>query len=214
MPARIAHGGEPTQRWFTIKSPHFYVHYYKSLRHDEGAQAQKVARVAERCHRILAPIFRHTPSSRTHIVVTDMTDGANGMAQTLPYNIIHVYLTGPDSHSYLQLYDDWLTALIMHEYTHILHLDTIHGLPTVVNSVMGKVWAPNQMQPRWFLEGLAVHQETWRTGGGRLRSSLFDMLLRSHALEGKLLRLDQISSNTRIYPRGHVPYVYGAFFLN
>ncbi|MCK5798186.1 MAG: PD40 domain-containing protein, partial [Deltaproteobacteria bacterium] len=49
---------------------------------------------------------------------------------------------------------------------------------------------------------------------GRLRSSLFDMLLRSHALEGKLLRLDQISSNTRIYPRGHVPYVYGAFFLN
>jgi hypothetical protein len=209
-PTRAA---EPTQQWFTIKTPHFYVHFYKSVRHDEQAMAQKVARVAERCHRVLAPIFKHKPTSRTHIVVTDDTDGANGSAQAIPYNIVRVYLTGPDSRSYLQDYDDWLTALIMHEYTHILHLDTIHGLPRLVNAVMGKIWAPNQLQPRWFIEGLAVYQETKRTSGGRLRSSMFDMTLRSHVLEGKFLRLDQISSNTRLYPRGHVPYLYGAFFV-
>ncbi len=213
LTAPPAHAAEPTQRWFTIKTPHFYVHFYKSVRHDEQAMAQKVARVAERCHRVLTPIFKHTPRSRTHIVVTDDTDGANGSAQAIPYNIVRVYLTGPDSRSYLHDYDDWLTALIMHEYTHILHLDTIHGLPRLVNAVMGKIWAPNQLQPRWFIEGLAVYQETKRTSGGRLRSSMFDMTLRSHVLEGRFLRLDQISSNTRLYPRGHVPYLYGAFFV-
>lgn len=209
----VAHGAEPSMRWFTITSPHFYVHYYKSVRHDLRAAAQKVAAVAERCHAVLQPIFRHTPSSRTHVVVTDDTDSANGSAQAIPYNIVRVYLTGPDSRSYLQDYDDWLTALIMHEYTHILHLDTIHGLPRLVNAVMGKIWAPNQLQPRWFIEGLAVYQETKRTSGGRLRASLFDMTLRAHVLEGKLLRLDQISSNTRLYPQGNVPYLYGAYFV-
>jgi hypothetical protein len=205
--------GEPTQTWFTLTTPHFYVHYYKSIRHDEQAAARKVARVAERCHAILAPIFKHSPSSRTHIVVTDDTDGANGSAQAIPFNIVRVFLTGPGSRSNLHDYDDWLTGLIMHEYTHILHLDTISGLPKVVNSVMGRIWVPNQLQPRWFIEGLAVYQETRRTAGGRIRGAMFDMALRMHVLQGRFLRLDQITSNTRIYPRGTVPYLYGAHFV-
>ncbi|MBW2731555.1 MAG: PD40 domain-containing protein [Deltaproteobacteria bacterium] len=205
--------GEPTQQWFTLTTAHFYVHYYKSIRHDERAAAEKVARVAERCHAILSPIFKQTPSSRTHIVVTDDTDGANGSAQAIPFNIIRVFLTAPGSRSELSDYDDWLTGLIMHEYTHILHMDAIHGLPRIVNAVMGRVWVPNIIQPRWFIEGLAVYQESQRTTGGRLRSSLFDMTLRAHALEGGILRLDQITSNTLIYPRGSVPYLYGAYFI-
>ena len=211
--AAPAFGGEPSQRWYTLTTPHFYVHYYRSLRHDEAAAAQKVGRVAERCHRRLAPLFRHVPSTRTHIVITDDTDGANGSAQTIPFNIIRVYLSAPESGGTLQDHDDWLLGLLMHEYTHILHLDTVHGIAKIVNTVLGRTWFPNQLQPRWFLEGLAVHQETEHTSAGRNRSSFSEMQLRAHVLEGRMLRLDQISSATRIFPRGEIPYLYGAHFV-
>jgi hypothetical protein len=69
------------------------------------------------------------------------------------------------------------------------------------------------VQPRWFIEGLAVLEETERSSAGRLRSSLFDMYLRSHVLEGKFLRLDQVANQTRLFPRGNVPYLYGSAFL-
>ena len=56
-----------------------------------------------------------------------------------------------------------------------LHTDHIGGVPAIVNAVFGKQWAPNQVQPRWILEGLAVYEETLHTSGGRLRSSIWDM---------------------------------------
>ena len=53
----------------------------------------------------------------------------------------------------------------------MLHVDNISGIPALMNAVLGKTSAPNQVQPRWVLEGLAVALETEHTGGGRLRSS-------------------------------------------
>ncbi|MCC6750911.1 MAG: PD40 domain-containing protein [Deltaproteobacteria bacterium] len=212
-PPAAIRAADPSQRWFTLETPHFYVHYYRSVRHDLRAAAQNVARSAELAHRVLAPIFRHAPRERTHIVVTDDTDGANGSAQVVPYNVIRAYVTGPDSLSSLNDYDHWMYGLIAHEYAHILHIDTIHGLPRLVNAIFGKSWAPNQLQPRWFIEGLATHHESARTAGGRVRSSIFDMHLRAAVLEGRFLTFDQISSSTRYYPRGVVPYLYGSRFL-
>ena len=207
------HAADPTQQWRTITTPHFYVHYYRNVRHDEGQVGQKVARAAEKAHARLVPLLKHEPSGRTHIVVTDDTDGANGSAQIVPYNIMRVYVTGPGSLSSLNDYDDWIYGLLVHEYAHILHIDTIHGLARVINAVMGKTWAPNQIQPRWFIEGLAVYHETAQTAGGRLRSAVYDMYLRTAVLQGRLLEMDQISSATRLFPRGDVPYLYGSFFL-
>ncbi len=66
-----AQAADPTQQWRTITTPHFYVHYYRNIRHDEGEVAQKVARAAEKAHARLVPLLRHEPSGRTHIVGTD-----------------------------------------------------------------------------------------------------------------------------------------------
>jgi len=209
-PARAA---DPTLQWRTITTPHFHVHYYRNVRHDERDVGQKVARAAEKAHARLVPLLRHRPSGRTHIVVTDNTDGANGSAQIVPYNIVRVFVTGPGSISSLNDYDDWIYGLLVHEYAHILHIDTVHGLARVINAIMGKTWAPNQIQPRWFIEGLAVYHETMRTSGGRLRSAIYDMYLRTAVLDGNLLEIDQISSATRLFPRGDVPYLYGSFFM-
>ena len=213
LPGARAQAADPTQQWRTITTPHFYVHYYRNVRHNERALAQKVARAAEAAHSKLVPILGHAPSERTHLVVTDNTDGANGSAQIVPLNVMRVFATGPSSIGSLNDYDDWIYGLLVHEYTHILHIDSIHGLARVINAVMGKTWAPNQIQPRWFIEGLAVYHETMRTAGGRLRNAIYDMYLRTAVLQSKLLQMDQISSATRLYPRGTVPYLYGSRFL-
>ncbi len=209
-----ARGAEPTRTWRTIETPHFLVHYYKSERHNEREVAQRVALVAERVHETLVPLLKHEPRDKVHIVVTDTTDGANGSAAIVPRNLVRIFVTGPTSLSSLNDYDDWLYGLIMHEYTHILHIDTIHGVARVVNAVLGKTWAPNQVQPRWFIEGLAVYYESARSSGGRGRNAIYDMYLRMAVLEGKLLELDQISSTTRYFPRGDVPYLYGGRFIS
>ena len=208
-----AHAGDPDLLWRTIETEHFRISYHEPL----GRVAQRLAQVAETSHRVLVPVMGHAPRFRTEVVLTDDTDFSNGSATALPFPTVRLYLTAPDDRSELNDFDDWLYALFVHEYTHILHLDTMAGLPKWVNLLLGfginNIYAPNQVQPRWFIEGLAVLEETERSSAGRLRSSMFDMYLRSHVLEGKFLRLDQVSNQTRLFPRGNVPYLYGSAFL-
>lgn len=210
---RTARADDPSKRWFTLVTPHFYVHYYANTRHDESMVAKHVANAAEKAHEVLTKLFSHTPTIRTHIVVSDDTDSANGSAQIVPRNVIQALVTAPDPRSALNDYEDWLYGLIVHEYTHILHIDTIYGLAKLINYVQGKNWAPNQIQPRWFIEGLAVYHETMRTSGGRLRNTIHDMMLRMAVLDRTFLRIDQISSNTRYFPRYDVAYLYGSRFV-
>lgn len=182
--AVTAWAGDPDLLWRTIETEHFRISYHEPL----GEMAQRLGRVAEMAHRDLSPVLGRTPRFRTEVLLTDDTDGANGSATALPFNTVRLYLTAPDDRSELSDYDDWLYALFVHEYAHILHLDSINGLPKWINYLLGfginTLYAPNQIQPRWFIEGLAVVEETERTSGGRLRSTLFDMYLRAHALEG------------------------------
>lgn len=210
---RSAHAGDPDLRWRTIETEHFRITYHEPL----GRVAQRLTQVAETSHRVLAPVMGHTPRFRTEVILSDDTDYSNGSATAMPFPTVRLFLTAPDDRSELNDFDDWLYALFVHEYTHILHLDTMAGLPKWVNLLLGfginNVYAPNQVQPRWFIEGLAVLEETERSSAGRLRSSLFEMYLRSHVLEDKFLRLDQVANQTRLFPRGNVPYLYGSAFL-
>lgn len=207
--ARSARAGDPYLQWYTVKTPHFRVHYHGGLEDI----AQRTANSAESVHERLAPELGWAPRQVTEIVVTDDTDGANGSAATLPYNTIRLFATAPDDMSPLGDYDNWINELVTHEYTHILQIDNTSGLPALGNAVFGKTFAPNQAQPRWILEGLAVVMESEHTSGGRLRSSQFDMYLRADVLEHRLARLDQISNPARRWPSGNLWYLYGAKFI-
>ncbi len=207
--AGLAQAGDGSLVWRTLESAHFVVHYHDPLA-DVG---RRVVAVAERSHTVLAPVFDHAPAEKTHIVLRDTTDGANGFASVLPRNQITLFATAPRGNSVLNDHDDWLYALTAHEYTHILHLDSIGGLPFWYNKVLGKTWAPNQIQPRWVIEGLATHEESKRTSGGRTRSALFDMELRVAVLSNKPIDLDSMSSGPQAWPHGSTPYLYGGHFL-
>lgn len=209
-PAPAEAASDPSLKWSTIETPHFRITYHSGIE----TQAQHVANVCEGIHEKMTKVMGHTPKPKTEVVISDFSESANGSATALPYNALRLLVTAPEDLSPLGDVDDWLYALITHEYTHVLHTDNIHGLPTLVNTVLGKTFAPNQVQPRFILEGVAVHEESKRTSGGRLRNSMWKMFMRTDVLEDNVAPLDQIVSNVRRWPQGNLFYLYGSWFID
>ena len=216
-----ARADDPAKRYRTIDTEHFHIVYYV---YEDGsgeeAVAQRLAVIAEETHakmvQVLGPGLTH--KRKTWVVITDDTDDANGSATVLPYPIIRLNATSPDDRSELNDYDDWLRALFLHEYTHILHLGTIGGLcawvaNTFLGLGVGTVYSPNQDQPRFIIEGLAVFEESDRTGGGRLRNSIWDMYLRAQALEGRFQSMAQFSNVPIQFPEANSAYLYGSALM-
>ena len=205
-----AQAGDPYVRWFTLTTPHFHVHFHAGIED----VAQRAATAAEDVYEHLSPELGLRPRRTTEIVLNDGTEDANGFAYTLPYPSVTLYVAAPDDMSALGDYDDWVSHLVTHELTHILHMEHVSGVPSAVNSVLGNTLAPNEEQPHWILEGLAVAMETEHTSGGRLRSSQFDMMLRADVLENNVATLDEISHLPRRWPGGTLWYLCGAHFID
>ncbi|HET9599275.1 MAG TPA: BamA/TamA family outer membrane protein, partial [Anaeromyxobacteraceae bacterium] len=204
---------DPRLTWRTVETEHFRVHYHDGL----DALARRVAAAGERAHAALVPQFAHAPRGRTEVVVSDDVEDANGSATPLPYNTIRVYAVPPDPFSELDDQRDWVEALVGHEYVHILHLDTVEGLPAAVNAVFGKVLTPAAFGPALLTEGFAVLHEGELPGpgedGGRNRNALFDMYARALTLEGPFPRLDETVHQPLTWPRGNMAYLLGGRFL-
>jgi Tol biopolymer transport system component len=205
----ISYAGDPLRVYKTVETDHFIIYYWEPL----DDVARRVGVVSERAHQILSPALDHVPHDKTLIFLVDDTDDANGFAGVLPRNAIQLDATSPNGFTELDDYDDWLFGLVAHEYTHILHLDTMSGAPTIYNTIFGKTWAPNQIMPRWVIEGIAVYEESKRSAGGRNRGTFFDEYIRIARHANKDLRLDEVSGTPRQFPRGNAAYVYGSHFL-
>ena len=202
-------------KWRTLQTEHFVIHYHQG----EEDPAERAARLLERAHARLSVGLGHEPFLRTQVVIVDNTDEANGVANAVPFPRLTANLTAPNSMSVLESYDDWLDILLTHEYTHVVHLDTVHGIPRLVNAVLGfgvlgKVWSPNIIQPRWMVEGLASYQESRLGSQGRKRSAQFDMMLRMSVLEHGFLPIDRVSSGANVFPHGTSAYLYGLHFMS
>ncbi len=193
----------------TIHTEHFEITYHEPL----GVAARRLALLVEEIHATLVPLLGDAPDRRVQIVLTDGSEAANGSATALPYDAIRLFASAPDDSSVLGDYDDWLSLLTTHEHTHVLHLDNIGGIPAIVNAIVGKIWAPNHLLPRFVVEGMAVYAESARTSAGRLRGTQFEMYMRMAALEENLLRLDQLSHGIDEWPFGNAFYLYGSRFI-
>jgi hypothetical protein len=203
-------GSDPALAWYVLETAHFRITYHSGL----DQVAQHVASVAEGIYSGMSLAVGWTPSTKTEITLSDYSESANGSAGALPYNAIRLIVTSPEDMSPLGDVDDWYLELVTHEYTHILHTDHIRGLPALVNAILGKTLAPNQVQPRWILEGLGVYEESARTSAGRLRNSQWDMFMRTDVLNDNVATIDQISNIVRRWPQGNLYYLYGSFFMD
>lgn len=199
-----------TKRWRTVQSEHFEVNYPEPL----GLLARRVLKIAERANQRLVPLFGHQPKKRVQITLTDQSGSANGSATPLHYNQIRLFASAPDDLSILGDFDDWMTVLVTHEHTHIVHQDNIGGIPRIINEIFGRVWVPNLFQPRWLIEGIATYLESALTSGGRLRSTQFEMYMRMAVLEDNVLHFDTLNNRTDYWPQSNIWYLYGSRFVN
>ena len=200
----------PRATWYTLQTPHFEIHFYPT----EQKFAERAAHIAERAYRLITRYLNWRPSGRVHITLNDDTDDANGLATSIPYKYIFAFGAPPGSLDELNDFDDYVKLLITHEFTHVVHLDTmLSPCALLVNTILGRTFAPNLSEPTWFIEGMAVLMESRQTTAGRLRSSFFDMHLRVPYLEGRLFTIDQISAVPLAYPGGTAAYAYGSSLL-
>ncbi len=169
--------------------------------------------IAEEVHRRLARDIGWEPYLRTDIVLVDSMDLSNGFAQPFPYNRVQIYVSRPEPDGVLNNYDDWLTLVFTHEYTHILNLDTIGGLPAMSRYTVGRCCFPNMFLPIWQIEGNAVYHESRDSRYGRNNSTWTDMILRSEIASGGFPEIDVASHYPRKWPGGSVPYLYGGLFI-
>ncbi len=205
-----AFGADPALAWKTHETPHFLIHYPSDL---EGF-VSKVDYLAEQSHESLAAYFKWQPKKKTHVVLLDEVDQANGFASPIPNNTMTLYMQ-PPTQGELLVYDDWLKMLIHHEYTHILQIDKVLGLPAGLRKVFGRyiLLFPNALHPNWFQEGLATYMETDdEKGVGRGQSDIFQMMMRQEVLAGikPLSRINTV--NPHDWPFNSA-YLYGVYFF-
>jgi hypothetical protein len=201
---------DPNIKMYTVETPHFRVNYPEGY----DAIAQKAAQFAEEAHDKVSKYFNTVPKNKTEFTIFDHEDTVNGLA--LPYlnNAMFVYLGTPDSDILWGRFDDFFKTVITHEYTHVLHFETVDGLPKMVNNVFGRVLFPNLFQPTFLIEGLAVTTESALIpGGSRGHEHVYDMYLRADALNNRQLTIDQAGGYYLTdFPSGDTPYVYGTYF--
>ncbi len=207
--AAFAQGADPWADWQSADSAHFRVHYRATQR----AQAEAVARAAERVYPRVTEGLQWEPRGRTELVVYSELDIANGFTTPLPFNIIGVFLTPPDEG---QLLDNsvWLDLLLVHEFTHAVHLDKVRGAPRILQTIFGTVpwFIPNLLAPGWTLEGIAVYNESDPAAGrGRLKGPMFEAWLRAERSKG-FIKLAELNADGRALPLAK-QYLYGAYFF-
>ena len=204
------HFVDPELRWRTLQTEHFLVHFAEQNR----AQARTVAALAERVYLRTTALLDWQPRLRTHIVLMDSADFANGFASPVPFNFSGIFLSPPDEGELLQN-RDWLELVLSHEFFHIVHLDKASGAPLRLRGVLGRQlpFFPNVLQPPWIIEGLAVYHESQAARGyGRLGNSYYDGMMRAEVARG-LRSLREVSAEGRGFPLNR-DYLYGSYFFS
>ena len=211
---------DPSFKFSTIETEHFVIHFHQGL----DDIANRAALISERMHDKLSFTFKWSPKERTQIVLLDNMDFANGASTVLPYNAMYIFVVPPLPDMIIGEYDNWLELVLLHEYAHILAMDSANGYSTVMRSIFGKplpgydplsimlflaAAPPNVFMPDWWLEGIATWAETDLTSSGRGRSSYVEMIFRMAVLEDGLPHVDQLNGDVPDWPAGNVPYIYG-----
>jgi len=198
----------PSGSWRTLHTQHFRVHFRPSYR----GVAVEAAAEAERAFRLLSTEL-HPPRGVIDLTLSDDIDTPNGFTTTYPSNRFTILLTPPVTDPGLQTYDSWQRLVIVHELTHVFHLDRSRGIWKTLQSVFGRAPGlfPNQYQPSWVIEGLATYYESRFTAGGRAAGSYHRQAVGADAAAKQPRSPWDALLFTR-WPDGLAPYAYGSRF--
>ncbi len=213
----LAINSSASNAWNTLETEHFLVHFSRGYQE----LARTIAQKAEEIHPLVTTRLGHTPKTKTHIVMDGSHDFVSGSAGNYTNNSIHITLIPPVlpySSGISASRTSWLESLLIHEFTHIVHVDMNAGIYSIIRRIFGMVpvvTSPNIAQGLHLIEGRANYEEIIHTPG--LAETRFrDMFLRTAALEGMLLHKDQTAGyyNLGQWNPGSAPYLYGFAYLD
>jgi hypothetical protein len=212
----------PELKWSTIETPHFYVHFHNGAEHT----GKLAAKIAEDVYTPITSLYGYEPDGKIHFVIKDYDDFSNGAAYYLD-NKVEIWASALDFE--LRGTHNWLRNVVTHEFTHMISLgaarkmtrhipafylqaigyekekrdDVLLGYPNRIISYP----IPFTTIPPWFAEGVAQYQlpelqyDLW--------DSHRDMMLRTAAVEGKMLTYSEMNSfgknsigSERVYNQG------------
>jgi hypothetical protein len=198
--------------WRTIETARFAFHYPVELE----AWTKDVASRVESIDSAVARLVGYAPTRKTHVVVDDPFQSANGMAfPWLDRPIISLWASPPTPRDEIGDFRAWSEMLATHEFAHIAHL-TRPTRNAFVAAILGslplKVSALTLRTPRWAIEGYATFIEGRVTGSGRPHAAWRAALLRQWALEGNLPRYSQLDL-TGGFEGGSFAYLAGSAYI-
>ncbi|HSG82001.1 MAG TPA: hypothetical protein VLC48_07120 [Gemmatimonadota bacterium] len=201
----------PDQKYLQFETDHFRVIF------PDGMEmfARRAAASAEWAYDALAEHFTEPPDGRIALVITDYTDRPNASATPIPSNRVVLIAAPQLAVRQLNYYSDWLDNALVHELTHIFHLDDARGVWTAGRFLFGRlpVFFPAFYQPQWVVEGLPTYYESRLTGAGRAYGSAFNTLLGNDAGAGSFRTIDAADGLSPIFPAGNAPYAYGGLYF-
>ncbi len=107
---------DPLLRFRTITTPHFRIHFHQG----EEALASRLAVIAEEIWPRVGGALGVEAPRRTHVILGDQSEMANGWATPFPYNTIFLTAAAPSGSEFIGRTDDWLRLVFAHEFTHIV----------------------------------------------------------------------------------------------
>lgn len=201
---------DPRFRFRTLTTAHFQIHFHQG----EDALAARLAVIAEEVWPRVGGALGVDAPRRTHVIVGDQSELANGWATPFPYNTIFVTAAAPSGAEFIGRTEDWLRLVFTHEFTHIVQLDRSRGWARLLRGVFGRtpVAFPNVFLPGWAVEGLAVWQESAVPGAGRRYAGDFRAIEFEAGRAGLVEPLDRVNGPLVDWPSGSAPYAYGLGF--
>lgn len=204
----------PHEQYRTLHTEHFRVTFPEGLEDVAGRAAER----AESAYAALREGFLPEPAGPIDVLLTDHVDLSNAFARVTPSNRIVVWLSPPLDGLGLSHFDEWLELVLTHELVHIFHLDYVGPLGRAARTVFGR--APRRWPffvgsslPGLAVEGIAVHLESQLTEGGRLHGTFQEAMVRGHALDGGVERVDEALGESPLWPGGNRRYAYGSLFF-
>lgn len=205
-----AEAQSPDDRWRTVRTEHFRVHYPE----EAEAWALDAASRLDGIREQLTEEIGFAPTRTVDVLVLDPYTTANGSAWPfLRYPRMVLWVTPPESDSVLSNYRSWSELLLVHEDAHLVHLlrPSRNPLMSGLDKLLG-IGPVTRKAPRWVIEGYATVIEARHTGWGRPTSDFRAQLLRELARQGRMPTYDQLDGSDR-YLGFSYAYLVGSAFL-
>lgn len=191
-----------------IQTEHFRIIFEPTDR----AAALEVADCCESVYQEVTSLLDSFPKT-IKVLIHGRLDLANGSYYPIPEHL-NLYVTSPIDFFNGAQTESWLKGLLTHELTHYIHISYEKGWIYELSKFFGPSvkTLPGAFLPGWLLEGYTTNTETLFTQGGRGRNPIFEMVYKSHLLEGNLFSLKEAGYSSPLFPRGRI-YISGYIFV-